>query len=251
MSLELALLADIHLDDDNADWLLDDMADTVDRLERRYDPDRLVVLGDLIQEVSTEVDARNIRRIVDTLDRARTPVRWLLGNHDITTLSRERVVELLGNDRYGTDESLVFLDLSAPRLSGGRGELADEQLSFLERALATRTDALLFVHHPVHYHRLDHNPWFSRHPEEAFCGNKRAVQSLFDDRVAAVFNGHLHEMDFRVIDGVAHVTVPAFNRSIIGAGVGAYATATLSDDGSLSVRQVDADGLERTAELPR
>ncbi|WP_435067755.1 metallophosphoesterase family protein [Haloplanus sp. C73] len=250
MSLEVAVLADLHLDADSADRILDELRETVDRIERRHDPDRLVILGDVVQDVSPEADARNVRRAVDVLDEFSTPVRWLLGNHDVAALSRERVTDLLGNERYGADGPLVFLDSSAPRLGDGRGELDAEQLAFLDGVLDSRSNALVFVHHPIHYHSLDDNYWFSDRPEVAFCGNKGAVEPMLDDGVRAVFNAHLHEADFRMIDGVAHVTVDAFNKSASDRGVGAYATVTLADDGSLFVRQVDAEGLERTARLP-
>lgn len=255
MSDRTAVLTDLHLDPDCADAVLDAFDDALDRIRDR-DPSRVVVVGDVVQDTSPETDRRLLGRVVDRLEALPCPYFVLRGNHDVEELDPAAFGDAVGHERFRIDaeDDLVYLDSSAPRLAGSRGEVDDEQLGALATALEGGgiDDALVFVHHPVHYHPVDDNFWFADHPEEAFCGNKRAVRALLEpaaDRIAGVLNGHLHEWHHVDADGLDHFTVDAFNKRRHPTGeTGGF--AVVDRDGGLTVDYHAGDGSEHRIRLP-
>ncbi|QCC49055.1 metallophosphoesterase family protein [Halobellus limi] len=212
----VAVVSDLHLAPESAGPLFDAFEAATERF-LAHDPDELVILGDVVAGAGPDADRRLLARFVDRLDDLPVPYRVVPGNHDVDHLDLETFEELVGNDRWriGSDDDRVFLDSSAPRLSGSRGEVDAVQLDALADAAARLRDAVVFVHHPVHYRPVGDNYWFGEHPEEAFCGNKRDVRALLDpasDRIDAVVNGHLHAWHYDDVDGLPHFTVDSFNK---------------------------------------
>ncbi|MFD1600808.1 metallophosphoesterase family protein [Halobellus rarus] len=212
----VAIVSDLHLGPDSADPLFGAFESVTERFLAR-DPDELLVLGDVVAGAGPEADRRLLDRFVDRLDDLPIPYRVVPGNHDVDHLDLDTFEGLVGNDRWRIDPDAdrVFLDSSAPRLSGSRGEVDAVQLDALKDAVADLRDAVVFVHHPVHYRSVGDNYWFGEHPEEAFCGNKRAVREVLDpaaDRIETVVNGHLHAWHYDDVDGRAHFTVDSFNK---------------------------------------
>lgn len=212
----VALVSDLHLGPDSADPLFDAFEETAERFLAR-DPDELIVMGDVVAGAGPTADRRLLARFVDRLDDLPIPYRVLPGNHDVDHLDLDAFEDLVGTDRWrvDADEDRVYLDSSAPRLSGSRGEVDTAQLDALADAVSDLRDAVVFVHHPVHYRPVDDNYWFGEHPEEAFCGNKREVRAILEpatDRIAAVVNGHLHAWHYDDADGLGHFTVDSFNK---------------------------------------
>lgn len=251
----IAFVTDLHLDPDCADAVLDAFDDALDRIRDR-DPARIVVGGDVVQDTSPEADRRMLRRVVGRLDDAPCPYFVLRGNHDVERLTPGAFADVVGHERFRIDRDagLVYLDSSAPRLAGSRGEVDGEQLDALSSALddGDLDDALVFVHHPIHYRRVDDNFWFAGHPEEAFCGNKRAVRELLEpaeERVAGVLNGHLHEWHHVESGGLAHFSVDAFNKRRHPTGrTGAF--AILDREDGLSVDYYAGDGTDHRIRIP-
>jgi len=252
--MRLALFADVHMRDEDHDAVTETLERAVERAES-FDPDRTVVIGDLIQDEHREADRRNVERVLDAL--APLSPRYLAGNHDIAHVTADEFESLVGNDRWGHEvvegTALVYLDTSAAHLPGARGAVSEPQLEHLRDVLADHDGALLFAHHPIHYHDLSDNAWFSEHPELAFCGNKAWIQRVLDDHGAlAAFNGHVHELDHTPYRGVDHVTLNAINkeRPDSETPTGTHALVTLDAD-RLRVEVYDADGFVREWAIPR
>lgn len=245
------IVADVHLQKPYVDETAAELERVVTAFNETVDPDAVVVLGDLIEHDDTKVtDQEHIEKVVSAFENCNAPVTYMLGNHDVMNLDRDEVVKLIDQEPWGSIEvngwDVVYLDSSAPRLHDARGELDSDQLAFLEESLAETDSAIVFVHHPVHYHDLSENEWFAEYPEEAFCGNKKRVEDVLDrEHVHAVFNGHLHETHHAIVDGVDHVTLNAFAKQTPdNEGVaGTYATATVTDD-SLTVRMLNGETVE-------
>ncbi|MFB6076800.1 MAG: metallophosphoesterase, partial [Candidatus Nanohaloarchaea archaeon] len=152
-------------------------------------------------------------------------------------LSSSAVADIVSQRLFGRFEiagrDAIVLDSSAPHVPGSRGEVTDEQLDFLRATLPDVEDALLFVHHPIHYHNVEDNPWWDVYPERAFCGNKKEINHIIDQHggIRAVFNAHLHEHDHTVYRGIDHVTVEPFSRKTPGDGpTGAHAVVEIDDE---------------------
>ncbi|MDY6768605.1 MAG: hypothetical protein SVW02_00675 [Candidatus Nanohaloarchaea archaeon] len=248
---QIGLIADIHVQPGEEEEVYECFEEVLDSLS---EVDHLVLMGDLIgsgsvgnYEDTPAASAEMMSQIVQRAKAAAPPTTFLIGNHEVTDLSTERVTEILGQEAYGQfdvgGEEAIVLDTSAPRLHGSRGEITDEQLDFLEDTLPDVEDALLFNHHPIHYHNVEDNVWWDVYPERAFCGNKKEINHIIDQHggVRAVFNAHLHEHDHTVFNGLDHVTVEPFSRKRSGEGpTGAHAVVD-TDDG-ITVRVRDFNG---------
>jgi 3',5'-cyclic AMP phosphodiesterase CpdA len=250
--VKVGILSDIHLRSAHESATLTELDRALDRLDA-FGSDRLVVLGDLIEDEDRETDRDHVRAVRSALDGAGVPVTYLLGNHDVERLSRADLRDLLSVERfYGRIEGsdLFYLDSSAPERSGAQGAVSEAQLASLDRELADAEGAVVFVHHPLGYRDLSGNHWFAEEPERAFCGNKREVNDVLARHdVRAVVNGHVHETAHVRYRGVDHLTVSAFGKERRDRPVtGTYAELTV-DDG-LSLRVVEGDRMAYTFEIP-
>lgn len=253
--LRLALVPDVHMRDRDHEAVARVLALAVERIEA-FDPDRTVVLGDLIEDADPEADVGNVERVLEAL--APLDPRYLAGNHDVEHLSGREFVALVGNDLGGHETvagtDLVYLDTSAPHLPGARGEVPDRHLELLESVLSESDEALVFGHHLLHYRDLSDNPWFGERPELAFASNKAGVQRVVDEHggVLATFNGHVHENVHARYRGVDHFTVNALNKELPGSDgpTGTHALVTLGD-GRLRVEVYDRRGFVRAWAVPR
>lgn len=244
MAAHIGVVADLHFTEDREEEGRKRLTSIVERFDDRG-VDHVFVMGDMIGGggVGTYDDSgvparRLLQTIQDIMDEGGFPATYLLGNHEVTALSRDEVLDVLSQERYGTrtvaGEDIIFLDSSAPRLSGSRGELGKEQRAFLGERLEETSAPLVFVHHPLHYHNVEDSPWWDTYPERAFCGDKKEVNTNIlgeHGPVRAVFNAHLHEHDRTVYEGVPHFTIEPFARKTPGAGVsGAFGEITVDED---------------------
>jgi predicted phosphodiesterase len=244
--LKLAIVSDIHMTSEMEDEVTDVLRHITAEIES-FDPDRTVVLGDLIQDENEEADQRNINTVLDIF----SPLspRYLAGNHDSRHLSADELRSLLGKELWGHERldntNLVYLDTSAPHLPQARSEITDDQLSILSDVLDQQKDTLLFAHHPIHYHDISENVWFSEMPELAFCSNKEWLYRVMDkmNPVIATFNGHLHENTHSKYDMTDHFTVNAVNKERPGSDTvtGTYALISIGD--CIEVNVYDRAGL--------
>lgn len=253
--MRLALVPDVHMRDRDHDAVAAVLEQIVERVQR-FDPDRTVVLGDLIEDAGREADVRNVERVVEAL--APLDPRYLAGNHDVERLSPGEFAGLVGNDLGGHETlggtDLVYLDTSAHHVSGPGGAVPEDHLDLLGEVLADSDEALVFAHHPIHYRDLADNPWFGERPELAFAANKSLVQRVIDEHggVLATFNGHVHENVHARYRSVDHFTVSAVNKELPDSDrpTGTHALVTLGD-GRLRVEVYDRDGFVREWAVPR
>lgn len=250
------VLTDIHLEGANLDTQLQALEATCHELlagevhPPAGEPDFLVVLGDLIRDTDAETDRRLLTELGDLFDDIDAPVEVIFGNHDVMTLSTEAVLDALGRDRawwIDADRELVFLSTGSPRLGDVRGELSAEQAAAVRHELPQMDEALVFVHHPVWTRDLAGNQWFEPHPEEAFCGNRRAYVDRGHEGAAAVVSGHLHEHWFEQAEDTVYLGVDAYNKILSGDQNGACAVVSRGSDG-VTIAHRAGDGEQRVLE---
>lgn len=220
--VRLALISDIHLTEDNREEALQKLEETVQQIKRK-DPELTVVLGDMIggkvttgKETEEEEEGlAEIREVKKRIEEVNSEILYLLGNHE-QDLDKREFSEAFDQETYGVkmvgDENFIYLDSSAPELSGSRGQVSREQLDFLDEKLGELEDAFLIIHHPVHYRDLTDSYYWDKYPERAICGNKKEINNVIEEHgnIKAVFNSHIHDLDLTEYKGLKHFTNPPF-----------------------------------------
>ncbi len=115
-------------------------------------------------------------------------------------------------------------------------------MEFLDRELSELEEALIFIHHPIHYRNVEDTYWFDVYPERAFCGNKKEINSIIESRgcdVKAVFNGHLHSRDHTLYRGRNHSTMPPFREEDRGGFDGSYALVETDEEVEVGLMKRD------------
>lgn len=224
--VRIGLVSDVHMREGERDAIERELRATVERLEG-FDPHHAFVLGDLVEDGETAAtDREHVEAVTRVLEEAPFRTTYLLGNHDVENLSRASLSAALdGQPRFGhltvRGQDVVYLDSSAPRLAGARGELGGEQLEFLRELLPTLEDALLLAHHPVGHYDLRDNHWFGEFPERAFLGDRKELLEVVAGTggVRATFGGHIHQSRAGSFRGIDHVVVNAFSKELPDAPV--------------------------------
>lgn len=252
----LGVVSDVHVREGERDAIERELGATVDRLEA-FDPHHTFVLGDLVEDGATAAtDREGVEAVYRTFEAAPFPTTYLLGNHDVENLSHAALSAALGGQpRYGhvevDGEDVVYLDSSAPRLAGARGEVGEEQLAYLGELLPTVEDAILLVHHPVGHYDIRDNHWFGEFPERAFLGDRKELLEVIAETggVRATVSGHIHETRSTTFRGIEHAVVNAFSKELPDVPVtGTHAEVVVGDAIRVDVfergRRVESFGLE-------
>lgn len=241
----IGLLSDVHARSEDEEEVLTELRWVVDRFDGEFGPDHVFVLGDLVEDEDAATDREHVRAVREAVESGEFPVTYLLGNHDVENLTRDELRDLLDQEAFHgrveiAGQEVVYLDSSAPRLRGPRGELGDEQLAFLEEILPDLSDALALVHHPVGFVDLADNDWFAEFPERAFLGDRKDLLRTVEETggLRATVNGHIHETHAVRFWDLDHVSMNAFNKEYPGADVtGTYAELTVGETVEVEIRE--------------
>jgi len=225
----------------------------VRRLNDSVHPDLVLVLGDLIEDESAEIDLRRYAECLESLSDLKSPVRFVAGNHDTINLSDEQIAQAWGRTgplHYSFDlgvHHFVVLRTVERRLVDV--SLPEEQLAWLREDLAaTSRETIVAMHHSVSDQDLSGNPWFDKAPHLALARNRRDVRRVVADsgKVRLVINGHVHWNHVDLHDGIPYVTVQSLIENVDddapGRAAAAVAIVGLHDNGL----RVTVDGAEPT-----
>ncbi|MCC4309926.1 3',5'-cyclic-AMP phosphodiesterase [Alcanivorax marinus] len=208
--LRMVQLSDFHLFADrdgrllglNTQFSLEKVLERV-RQERPV-PDFVVATGDLSQDGSYP----SYQRLEETLAVLEAPIYWLEGNHDkpapmLRALSGQagRISPCVAEEGPWT---LVLLDSTIP--GEVPGELFDDDLSFLDQALASARGEHVLVclhHHPV--------PMGSRWLDTQLVASAERFFAVIDahPRVRGILWGHVHQEYDAERNGVRLLAVPS------------------------------------------
>ncbi|MDB2237520.1 metallophosphoesterase [Halorubrum ezzemoulense] len=232
-----ALFPDVHMRSGHAAEIERELRDALEAVSADAF-DRIFVLGDLIEDDgSADVDEANVERVREIFADAPVPVTYLLGNHDVETLTRAELTSLLGQDRFHgvietDDVPIVYLDSTKEATPGARGELGSDQREWLAGVCAEYDDPLFLSHHPLGTFDISDNDWFRHYPERAFLSDRketlRVIEGLGSGR--GTISGHIHQSGFANFRNMAHVSVNAFSKEVPGKPLtGTYADVTVGD----------------------
>jgi predicted phosphodiesterase len=178
-------------------------------------PDFVVELGDLIDAAdSVEVEKKYLARINKEFAALSGDKHYVLGNHCVTTLTKEEFLDCVGQKKphYSFDRSgFHFVVLDACFRSDGApygrdnfkwndANIPDEQVDWLRADLkATASKTIVFAHQRLDV-KNDHG-----------VKNAEQVRKALEDsgKVLAVFQGHSHKNDLKDINGIQYCTLVA------------------------------------------
>ncbi|MFB6181186.1 MAG: metallophosphoesterase [Candidatus Nanohalobium sp.] len=220
--MKLAVISDIHITEDVKEKAFQKLEKTVPEIQSQ-NPDLVIVLGDMIggavttgKEAPEETEGlEELRKVRDIIEEVDAETLYLRGNHE-QDVEKHEFAEVFNQETYGVkqvkEENFIYLDSSAPELSGSRGQVSREQLDFLDEKLEELEDAFLIIHHPIHFRDLSHSYYWDVYPERAFCGNKKEINNVIEKHgnVKAVLNSHIHDLNLEEFKDNFHFTNPPF-----------------------------------------
>ncbi len=165
--------------------------------------DLILVSGDLAQQPG----AASYQRIAQTLLRYDTETLCLPGNHDDFGLMQVQLNTGLVSCRQAMQkQGWQIICLNSQIVDSPAGELADEQLDFLQHSLAAHPQlpCLIAVHHPC---IASGSIWL----DTMQIRNSAVLLDVLAQhhQVKAVTFGHIHQELARQIDGIWYFAAPA------------------------------------------
>jgi alkaline phosphatase len=201
-------------------------------------PDFIVELGDLIDAAdSVDVEKKYLATINKNFAALPGDKHYVLGNHCVTTLTKEEFLEGIGRkeSRYSFDAGnshFIILDscFRGDGLPYGRdnfnwndANIPGDQIEWLKADLkATNRQTIVFAHQRLDV-KTDHG-----------VKNAEEVRKVLEDsgKVVAVFQGHSHKNDLKDINGIHYCTLVAM---VEGAGAenNAFSVMDVFDGGTI------------------
>lgn len=244
--LRLGLVTDLHYADKPAAGSRH-YRETLKKLEEsalEFDskkPSFLVELGDFIDAAdSVDVEMRYLRTINREFSKMCKNRHYVLGNHCVDTLRKEEFLGEIGQDKsfYSFDKNgFHFVVLDSCFRSDGKpyarknfkwtdANIPPEELEWLKGDLnATENKVVVFAHQ-----RLDVN---GNHGVR----NNGEVRKILESsgKVQAVFQGHSHQNDLKLIGGIHYCTLVAM---VEGAGLqnNGYSLMEIDSNGTISLQ---------------
>jgi Icc-related predicted phosphoesterase len=190
-----------------------------------FDPEVIVMLGDVIEGTNEKdyVGMWGLKLVKDKISREGVPIIWLVGNHDLRSVTKDQFKETLGIDYLNKsfdfgDYRFIVVDASynAEGFSHSPtdnkfipGNLPKENLEWLESELQTDKHVFIFMHQ---------GPFDRKLPGEK--GGKRSIANATELRallekyhVSAIFNGHIEVRHHEEVGGVEYFSLTGTKKS--------------------------------------
>jgi len=189
-----------------------ELAKAVLYLNQEFHPDLVVGGGDYIESsaVKSENAKEQLKEINEIFSLVKAPRLYALGNHDLRSLSKSEVREILGiSENHEVkdigDWRVVVLDTNFTADGQHRsaknyvnGNVSQEELNWLRESLQTNRPVLVFSHHsPIDTKKRQTN-------ESQNIFNAQEVRSVLEEakNVVAVISGHTPTTYFERLNGI-------------------------------------------------
>lgn len=217
----------------------DKLAEAVKQF-RKDKPDFVVELGDFIDAAdSVKAELGYLKRINRDFSAISKNRHYVLGNHCVYTLTKQEFLDGVEQKKsyYSFDQGgFHFIVLDACFRGDGKPygrknfkwtdpNLQAKEIEWLKSDLKTaQGKAIVFIHQ-----RLDVRNHYG-------VKNATAVRKVFEDsgKVTAVFQGHNHINDHKLINGIHYCTLVAMVEGS-GAKNNSYSSVSVFEDGSIQV----------------
>ncbi len=211
--------------------------DFVIKMNLQEKPEFVINLGDSIEDVNDKtIDIDSYQKTIHLLSTLKMPVYYLIGNHDIRTLTKEEIAQLLGYQQmnYSFDhDNFHFIALSFDMtedhthdLSAISAKVPDWQLDWLANDLSkTSKQTIVLIHYGLAEDDLKGNFWFETEPHHALLENRNQVKKILTEsgKVIAVISGHQHWNRMHVENGIPYFVVTSMAENFNNDGVPANA----------------------------
>jgi len=185
----------------------------------KFQPEFIVHLGDVIEGTGDEdfVGIKGIQLVRDELGKADVPLHWVVGNHDLRSVTKEQFKETLHLDAINQffdvgDYRFIILDANYNRdnLSRSpegnafiRGQIPPQEIQWLIEKLKTDKRVFVFMHHGVF--QSDTPGDFKEDGDAAkmkqSIKNSDELQNIFKEyRVDGLFNGHMEARRYETVN---------------------------------------------------
>lgn len=202
--------------------------DRIDYIVRQMNdvsgPDFIVVNGDVIED--TKIPASQGRQELSQtkalFDRTTIPKYWVIGNHDVRSLTKAQWKETLGIGYTRKSfrikgYKIILLDSNfnaagedvspGPGHAYTRGNVSAQEIEWLKRELESPEKKIAFLHHPP---RRD----VPSKSDGGTLKNSGELRDLFSDRnVLAVFAGHTEDLYSEEENGVRYFIFPGLTKN--------------------------------------
>ncbi|MBP9751742.1 MAG: metallophosphoesterase [Candidatus Moranbacteria bacterium] len=209
----------------------------VDYLNNEFKPDLVVGGGDYIESsaVKKEKAKDQLREVNDIFKTLAAPRLYALGNHDMRSLTKAEVREILEMpDNHAVsdmgDWRIVVLDTNFNKEDGSdrseksyvTGYVSGAELSWLRQALDTDRPVIVFSHHsPLSVPDIAGTSWVRN------ITNEEALRSILEERgnVVAVVSGHNPRNYYEERNGIHYFVVDTL---VNEPALGSFTTIELS-----------------------
>lgn len=270
--MRLIILNDLHAGDTArnprvASHKVWDALEDVLPLIQELEPDKVLLLGDLIQNKNMAEDVVLLRRVLNSLLPLRNKAIFALGNHESRDLGAEMTQIILREQ--GFDDTLYglesFTDMNLLWLSTqqlGKGEdrsdvLPTEQVTWLKETLSTlKKPTLLCAHHGLLPQKLEGNFYFEHgHVDRMTIQNWKELEPIIEDSqlVPLIVQGHAHWLSMSLMHHVPMLTLPSFVENLYWEGediLPAHYTLIESDKKMIRVRIYSGEFVTSSFEIP-
>lgn len=232
----VALLSDIHLREEQQSEIIETLQQIKNDIHTQTEVLHTFIIGDLIEDSSSSQDREKLHTLRDLFEEWPSEITYLLGNHDIETLSKSAVAEILSQESfYGTIEisgqPFVYLDSTKVNV-GARGVIGVEQHNWLQESIPE--DAIVLSHHPLGRFDITANAWFQEYPERAYLWDRKEVLDIIDDTAMTTVSGHIHQAETIDQRGLTHYSLNAVSKETPNKPVsGNYALYTIEKNPQL------------------
>lgn len=208
--------------DDDPRYLSDSYKDVFDEFNKNmseFKPEFIVHLGDIIEGTNEEdfVGLMGLDLVEDELEKLEIPVYWVIGNHDLRSVTKEQFkkkFKLDSLDYYYDDGDYRFIFLDANYHDDGResmlgsssnnGFLPQETLDWLEPLLQTDKETFIFTHHPLEDETI--KPILN-------ADELRFLLEKYNSK--AIFSGHIEWKYFKIENGLEMFSFPGTKKNLV------------------------------------
>jgi len=190
----------------------------VEKMNNVFVPNFVIANGDNIEGTGVSYDKgmSELSLLKDLFNRTTLKKYWVVGNHDLRSVTKKQFMQSLDIDYVSKafevgNYKIIILDSNfskddadvVPGKGYTRGHISEKQIKFLEKELKnTDKRTLVFLYHPPLW-SIDGKYNF-QFPNNA----KRLQEIFFQNKVFAVFAGHIEDLFLQEIDGVKYFISP-------------------------------------------
>jgi len=190
----------------------------IEKMNNVFVPNFIIANGDIIEgtKVNDDIGMAELSLVKNLFNRTVLKKYWVAGNHDLRSVTKKQFMQSLDIDYVSKafemgNYKIIILDSNftkddenvVPGNGYIRGHISEKQIKFLEKELQnTDKRIIVFSHHPLLW-SVDGKSNFD------FPDNARRLQEIFSqNKVFAVFAGHIEDLFLQEIGGVKYFISP-------------------------------------------